>query len=123
MELNERIFLLLDKKGRTAKELAQYLNVSQSSISAWKNEGSFPSSKYINRISEFFDVSLNYLVNGEEQSFENYPDFILSKEEKDIIEQWRKLSYENKIILKGELYKLVKESNPKYECENLMVAE
>ncbi len=123
MELNERIFLLLDKKGKTAKELAQYLNVSQSSISAWKNEGSFPSSKYINRISEFFDVSLNYLVNGEEQSFENYPDFILSKEEKDIIEQWRKLSYENKIILKGELYKLVKESNPKYECENLMVAE
>ena len=123
MELNERLFLLLDKKGKTAKELAQYLNVSQSSISAWKNEGSFPSSKYINRISEFFDVSLNYLVNGEEQSFENYPDFILSKEEKDIIEQWRKLSYENKIILKGELYKLVKESNPKYECENLMVAE
>ena len=59
MEINERIFYLLEKQKRTAKELGDYIGVRPSSISAWKTEGSYPSSKYVIRISEFFDVSMN----------------------------------------------------------------
>lgn len=62
MEINERIFFLLDKQGKTAKELGDFIKVNPSSISGWKNEGSFPSSKYIIGISEFFNVSIEYLL-------------------------------------------------------------
>ena len=64
MEINERIFYLLEKQKRTAKELGDYIGVRPSSISAWKTEGSYPSSKHVIRISEFFDVSIEYLFTG-----------------------------------------------------------
>lgn len=66
MEINERIFYLLNKQGKTAKELGSHIGVNPSSISAWKNEGSYPSSKYIIGISEFFNVSIEFLFTGSE---------------------------------------------------------
>lgn len=72
MEINERIFYLLEEQKKTAKELGEYIGVKPSSISAWKNEGSYPSSKYVIRISEFFQVPIKYLFTGEsEQSTEH----------------------------------------------------
>ncbi len=68
MNLNERIFYLLDLQGKTAKQLGEYIDVNPSSISGWKNEGSFPSSKYIIGISEFLDVSIEYLCTGTEKA-------------------------------------------------------
>lgn len=68
MTVSERIFLLLKEKKLTAKDLGEYIDVKPSSISAWKNEGSYPSSKYIVRISEFLNVSLEYLLTGKEKS-------------------------------------------------------
>ena len=68
MEINERIFYLLDKQGKTAKELGLHIGVNPSSISAWKNEGSYPSSKYIIGISEFFNVSIEFLFTGTEST-------------------------------------------------------
>lgn len=123
MEINERIFLLLDKKEKTASELSKFLHVSPSSVSAWRNEGSFPSSKYIVRISEFLEVSPQFLITGKENETYQTDNFTFSNEEKEIITQWRKLSYTNKTILKGELYRFVKEKDVEYSYENLMVAE
>ncbi len=68
MEINERIFFLLEQEGKKASALAAYLNIKPSSITSWKNEGSYPSSKYIQKISEFLNVSVNYLITGEEDS-------------------------------------------------------
>ncbi len=68
MEINERIFYLLKKQGKTASSLANYLNIKPSSITGWKNEGSFPSSKYIQKISEFLNVTIEYLVTGNDTS-------------------------------------------------------
>lgn len=73
MMLNERIFYLLERQKKTAKELGEYIGVKPSSISGWKNEGSFPSSKYIVRISEFFNVSLDFLCTGSERSTKELP--------------------------------------------------
>ncbi len=68
MKINERIFYLLEQQHKSAKDLGKYIGVNPSSISAWKNEGSFPSSKYIVGISEFFNVSLDYLCAGVEKN-------------------------------------------------------
>lgn len=64
MELPERIFTLLKNQKKTAKELATFLDVSQAAVNGWKN-GSYPSSKYIIKISEFLDVSVEWLLTGE----------------------------------------------------------
>lgn len=64
MEINERIFFLLKQQGKKASNLAEHLSIKPSSITGWKNEGSYPSSKYIEKISEFLNVPIEYLVTG-----------------------------------------------------------
>lgn len=85
MEINERIFFLLDKQGRTAKELGDFIKVNPSSISGWKNEGSFPSSKYIIGISQFFNVSIEYLFTGQESTG------LLEKDQKELVDTYNRL--------------------------------
>ncbi len=53
MEISQRIFKLLEEQKKTARQLGDFVGVKPSSISAWKNEGSYPSSKYIVRIWNF----------------------------------------------------------------------
>ena len=86
MEINERIFYLLEQQKRTAKELGDFIGVKPSSISAWKTEGSYPSSKYIIRISEFFNVSIDYLFTGHSTDFP-----ILNKQQHELLETYSHL--------------------------------
>ncbi|GFI23415.1 hypothetical protein IMSAGC011_02203 [Lachnospiraceae bacterium] len=98
MKINERIFYLLEQQHKNAKDLGKYIGVNPSSISAWKNEGSFPSSKYIVGISEFLDVSLDYLCTGVEKTKSSLSkdcptqDRILSKDEFELLEYFNSLS-------------------------------
>lgn len=64
MEIRDRIFELLTKQGKTAKEMGEYIGAKSSSISAWKSGESYPSSKYILKISEFLNVTPTYLFTG-----------------------------------------------------------
>lgn len=113
MEINERIFYLLKEQNKTAKDLGEYIGVKPSSISAWKNKGSYPSSKYLVRISEFFNVSLQYLLTGQDERIQAVSN--LSTEETELIEAWRELDYESKVILKGKLFDLRREQRSSSE--------
>lgn len=98
-DVKDMIFLLLDKQGRTAKELGDYIGVKSSSISAWKNENSYPSSKLIVRISEFFGVSPTFLCTGSDpSSYQN-----LSKTEEALLKQFRSVSENEQQLLIGAL--------------------
>ena len=70
MTIYERIFYLLEKQNKTASHLASFLNVKSSSINGWK-KGSYPSSKYIENIAKFFNVSLDFLITGKEYKKED----------------------------------------------------
>lgn len=61
--LVKRIFDLLAEQGKTAVELGAAVGVKSSSINAWK-KGAWPSSRYINAICGFLNVSPNYLFTG-----------------------------------------------------------
>lgn len=100
MEINERIFYLLEKQKRTAKELGDYIGVRPSSISAWKTEGSYPSSKYVIRISEFFDVSIEYLFTGK-----NSGTLHLSKQENELLETYHQLDSRGQHSVHMAIYK------------------
>lgn len=91
MEINERIFYLLEEQKKTAKQLGEYIGVKPSSISAWKNEGSYPSSKYVIRISEFFQVPIKYLFTGEQEQTAEYYSAELDPYELELLETYNRL--------------------------------
>lgn len=64
MTIGERIAQLLDEQGKPAKDLARHLGIDASSVTGWVR-GSWPSSKYLIGISQFLDVSVEYLLTGE----------------------------------------------------------
>lgn len=64
MTIGERIAQLLDEQGKLAKDLARHLGIDASSVTGWVR-GSWPSSKYIIGISQFLEVSVEYLLTGE----------------------------------------------------------
>ena len=67
MEMLDRIILLMN--GREQKELTDFLGLKKTAFSDWKSGKSNSYKKYIVEISEFFGVSLDYLVYGKKQEF------------------------------------------------------
>ncbi|HIU88166.1 MAG TPA: helix-turn-helix transcriptional regulator [Candidatus Avilachnospira avistercoris] len=103
MNLNERIFFLLDKNGQKATDLAKFIGVADSSVTAWKKEGSFPSSKYISRISEFLNVPLDYLCTGDTVCAEAAV-HELSSDELELLSNYRRLDSRGKHKLHTVIY-------------------
>ena len=109
MELNERIFYLLKKNGQTAKELADYISIKSSSISAWKNCGSFPSSKYIVGISTFLGVSEEFLLTGKDNTHPILHS--LSQDEAELLTTYKQLDSRGKHKLHTLMYEEVDRIN------------
>jgi len=59
---------LRKEKGITQEEFAEKLNVSGRSISRWETGSSMPDISLLVEISEFFDVSIPEIINGERKS-------------------------------------------------------
>jgi transcriptional regulator with XRE-family HTH domain len=67
MTVSGRIFALLAEKGKSQKNLADSIGISQRTISAWKSRNSDPPSDLICAIAAFFEVSLEWLLTGKER--------------------------------------------------------
>ncbi|KKI52004.1 helix-turn-helix domain-containing protein [Christensenella hongkongensis] len=63
-----RIFDLLKKSGKSAKELAISIGVSQGNVTDWKNGRSKPSAIQIPKIAEFFGVTTDAIYYGTDSS-------------------------------------------------------
>ena len=85
MEIIDRISLLL--AGREQKELTNYLGLKSVAFSEWKSGKSKSYRKYLIEISEFFNVSLDYLVYGKESRTKE-----LNDDEQELLENYGKLT-------------------------------
>ena len=65
------------------------LKISTSKLTAWKN-GSMPNSEFLIPISEFLDVSIDYLLTGKEKSIQESLE--LSENEQELIAIYNQLS-------------------------------
>ena len=65
MTLGERIRELRKKSGLSQEVLADKLNVSRQSIQKWEADVNVPSLEAIKCMACFFNVDIDYLVNGE----------------------------------------------------------
>lgn len=64
IEFVKRIDILLNEIGKTRKEFAKQINVSPSTISTWKTKNIIPPVETVFRISEILNVSINWLITG-----------------------------------------------------------
>lgn len=66
MTINERLFDLLADHHLTQKALADFIGVNERNIGTWKMRGSDPPAKLVYKIAEFFGVSVEWFLTGEE---------------------------------------------------------
>lgn len=70
MTFYERIEKLRKEKGISQGNLEKELGFSNGSYSKWKN--STPTPDRMQKLADYFNVSLDYLLSGEEKETENY---------------------------------------------------
>lgn len=81
MNRSEKLAQLRKEKGLTQIELARELNVTRQAVSRWEVGDAIPSTENLKRLSELYGVSLEYLLNDEQQEREKRPDPEPAKED------------------------------------------
>lgn len=71
MEFHEKLQELRKQKNLTQEELSEILFVSRTAISKWESGQSVPESEKLIAISNYFDVSLDYLLKDENENESN----------------------------------------------------
>lgn len=66
--VGKRLRELRKKKNMTMKELGQKLSLAESTISGYENETRKPDLEILNKIADFFEVSVDYLMGRTEKS-------------------------------------------------------
>lgn len=78
--LSEKIYSLRKKKGLSQEELAFQLDVSRQAVSKWESGASVPESSKLIALSEYFNVSVDYLIKDKT---EEIPENSEKEEEKE----------------------------------------
>lgn len=71
MSIGEKIKLLRQQNGLSQESLANKLNVSRQAITKWETNRGMPDIENLKRISELFNVSLDYLVTHDSNELPN----------------------------------------------------
>lgn len=64
--LSEKLYTLRKKSGLSQEQLAQQLNVSRQAVSKWESGSSIPESDKLLAISDYFHVTLDYLMKEDD---------------------------------------------------------
>lgn len=66
MELSAKLKFYREQNGYSQQDVADYLNISRQSISKWENDKSYPDIENLKRLSEFYKVSIDELLQENE---------------------------------------------------------
>ena len=99
MKFGETLKNLRDIKGMTQKDLGKLLGVSRATIAGYETKNHQPDYEKLETLSRFFDVSIDYLLTGED-SFHiecmKRPPINEKVLDTDVIKIYRTLSVETK---------------------------
>lgn len=87
MNFGERLYKLRSEKNISQEELAELLDVSRQSISKWENDKAYPEMTRLLFMSDYFDVSLDYLMRGVEDK-ESEKEATLTYKSKNLLAVW-----------------------------------
>ena len=74
---------LLQSHGVSSYKVSKDTGVTQTSLSNWKAGRSTPTTKTLQRIADYFGVTVDYLMTGKEEPQEKAPE-LTAKDERDI---------------------------------------
>ena len=82
MTFGERLYELRTKENISQEKFAEIMNVSRQSISKWETDKAYPEMSRLIFMSDYFHVSLDYLVRGKENVESLSADSVTSEEKK-----------------------------------------
>lgn len=96
------------KNGISPTATLKKLKISTSKLTAWKN-GSMPNSEFLIPISEFLDVSIDYLLTGKEKSIQEPIELSENEQELTDIEEkllkdFRSLSQQGQDYIRQQMF-------------------
>lgn len=98
MEINERLFALIKSEHLKKSELAEFLQVGTGQITTWEKRKTDPPAKHIVRICEFLNVSVEYLLTGNESIKNEKKALDLTKNEMRLLQSFNRLEKESEQI-------------------------
>ncbi len=119
MQFKENLKYLRNEKSLTQKELSNLCGVSPTCICQLETGARSPTGLTLLALADFFDCSIDYLMgrsNEDTISFTSSPiaDERLAQEEKELIDNFRKLDFTDQLRINGYLNALLE----KYKAEN-----
>lgn len=118
MNIGARIHALREESRILQSDLAKKLDVSRTTISNYENGYSFPDLSTLAALSQYFDVSTDYLLGITDKK---EPGSTLSAENKKVLGYYERLNTENRDYICGEMVKLYKEQSATKEGEKKTV--
>lgn len=102
MTFYERYDALCQEKGFSgqSKQAFEQIGLGKGTVGGWKKNGNIPAAEYLIIVSQFFEVSIDYLV-GLTDVRERGID--LSKEEHDLLNRFRNLDDDGKYVVMGHV--------------------
>lgn len=94
---------LLQKHGVSPYKVSKDTGVTQTSLSNWKTGKSTPTTKTLQRLADYFGVTLDYLMTGKEEPKEKSPE-LTARDEKDITKTLNKIMEQFENNENGPLY-------------------
>ncbi len=98
---------LRENSGMSQQKLADKLFVTQQSIYKYENGLAFPTIDTLKLMSEIFDVSIDYIVENDNQDTVLDKRTKFSKEEEEVIYHYRKISPKSQKIVLDLLQQLL----------------
>ena len=89
MSIINRIVDLLKKNGASQADICNYIGIKYNVFTTWKTRETDPPAKYLVQICEFLNISLEYLLTGEEKSS---PTVKMTADERELLEIYNNLS-------------------------------
>lgn len=109
MSVIDRIVDLLQKKGASQADICNYIGIKYNVFTTWKTRETDPPTKYLVQICEFLNVTLEYLLTGEE-SKSSYEIHMENANETMMLNLFRMLTEKEQDRIIGRLENMVEES-------------
>lgn len=80
MSLGEKLLSLRKEKGLSQEELAEKLEISRQSVSKWERGEAYPDTNNLIKLAKIYDVSLDDLINDEEDEDDGFVEPVYKNE-------------------------------------------
>lgn len=114
IKFGQRIKLLRDKHALTQSQLAHSLRISPQAVSKWERGENAPDIVMLLPLSNFFDVSVEWILTGEDESKDTFEATVLTTSLRDFAQVSEKLSPKNTAIWMNSIFFGITETIQKY---------